>query len=350
MNKILHASMLSLLSLGSVHAQETTLGDALVGNARLNFAVPDAPAFTILNFSPTNIVRPSSVREVALAIADFVRGGGVLPRTAAAEFSPGLLIGGRTLTIRQYNSNPFWYRARISAATRSYDDNTGRLHASIGIRFTFTDDADPRTDRMFIENLSNLAVQINQAVARRAQVTPPTGTGRIEGEGPAIDALEREVEQLRAKQREEKWNANIAEFAAAVRFASPDSLARNARADKYQAWLAGAFSVNTWGQFVFNLSGSIERSLGLYMDLTSIAMTSRFYFGSNSMKVYGEGQITAVDQSPALYLFSIGGELNPISSFWLEFVAGFEKRGREPAIIRTAFHVRWSLPEVFFTG
>lgn len=350
MKQITFAGIVSTLFLNSLWAQEPTLGNALVSNARLNFAVPDAPAFTILNYSPTNIVRPSSVQEVALAIADFVKGGGVLPRTAAAEFSPGLLIGGSTLTIRQYNANPFWYRARISAATRSFDDNTGRLHASIGIRFTFTDEADPRTDRMFIENLSNLAVQINQAIARRVQVAPPTETGRIEGEGPAIDALEREVEQLRAKQRDERWNANIAEFAAAVRFASPDSLARNARADKYQAWLAGAFNVSTWGQFVFNLSGSVERSLSLRMDSTSIAMTSRFYFGSNAMKVYGEGQITAVDQSPALYLFSIGGELNALSSFWLEFAAGFEKRGRDPAIIRTAFHIRWTLPEILLPG
>ncbi|HXF99522.1 MAG TPA: hypothetical protein VNL69_01995 [Bacteroidota bacterium] len=346
MRQIARIAGVSMLLFGTLCAQEASPGTTLAGDARLNFAVPDAPAFTILNYSPTNIVRPSTVQEVALAIADFAESGGVLPRTAAAEFSPGLLIGGRTLTIRQYNANPFWYRARISAATRSFDDNTGRVHASIGLRFTFTDEADPRTDRAFIENLSNLALQINQAVARRVQVAPPTETGRIEGEGPAIDALEREVEALREKQREEKWNANIAEFAAAVRFASPDSLAKNARADKYQAWLAGAFSVSTWGQFVFNLSGSIERSPSLHMDSTSIAMASRFYLGTNSLKVFGEGQLTAVSESPAIYFLNIGGELNPISSFWLEFAVGIEKQGREPAIIRTAFHVRWSLPEL----
>lgn len=350
MNRIVTIVLLIALAVGIGLSQETPVGNTLVSNARLNFSVPDAPAFTILNYSPTAIVRPTSVQEVALAVADFAREGGVLPHAFAAEFSPGLLIGGSTLTIRQYNANAFWYRARLSVASRSFDDNTGRLHASVGLRLTLTDDADPRADRTFIEKLSNLALQINQAVARRVQIAPPTATGRIDVEAADVDALEREVDHVRAKQRDEKWNANIAEFAAAVRFASPDSFARNARADKYQAWLAGAFSVGTWGQFVFNLSGSIERSLQSHMDSTSVAMTSRFYCGSNALKVYGEGQITAVDQSPALYLFSVGGELNAISSFWLEFTAGFEKRGRDPAIIRTAFHVRWSLPEILLRG
>ncbi len=190
-------------------------------------------------------------------------------------------------------------------------------------------------------------MSINQTIARKVQIAPPTGTGPINVEAADIEALEEEVDRLRAKQRDEKWNANIAELAAAVRFSSTDSLARNAVADKYQAWIAGSFHVAQWGQFIFNLSGAIERSATLRMDSTNVTMNSRFYFGSNAIKVYGEGQITAPEKSPALYVFNVGGEINPLSSFWLEFAAGFEKRGADPAIIRTVFHVRWSLPETF---
>jgi hypothetical protein len=331
-------------------AQEFAPGDMRAANLRLNFSVPDAPAFTILNYTPSVIIRPTSVREVGLAVADFIRGGSVLPKAFAAEFSPGLLVGGNTLTIRQYNENPFWYRTRISVASRSFDDNTGRVQASLGVRLTLTDEADPRTDREFVQGLTNLAVSINQAIAEKVQIAPPTETGPVKVESADVDALEQEIVRLREKQRDERWNANIAELAAAVRFGSRDSLARNAVADKYQAWLAGSFHVSQWGQFIFNLSGSIERSAAFRMDSTSIAMNSRFYFGTNSIKVFGEGQITALERSPALYLFNIGGEMNPISSFWLEFSAGFEKRGADPAIIRTMFHIRWSLPEIFIPG
>ncbi len=327
-----------------------TPGDMRAADARLNFAVPDAPAFSILNYTPSVIIRPSTTREIALAIADFVRGGSVLPRAFAAEFSPGLLIGGRNLTINAYNEKPFWYRTRISVASRSADDNSGRTQASLGIRFTLLDEADPRTDAEFLEGLTTLAVNINRAVSRRVLDTPPTGTGPVVVDEPDVQALELELQQLRIRQREDRWNASVAEAATAVRFGSADSLARNARSEKYQAWVAGAFGVKEWGQFLFNLTGSLEREASGRMDSTSIAMNSRFYFGSNELKVYGEGQITAIGSSPALYLFNIGGEFNPVSSFWLEFSAGFEKLGNNPAVIRTSFHVRWSLPETVLPG
>lgn len=342
--------LLLVLAALPVAAQEVSPGDVRSSDARLNFSVPDAPAFAILHYTPSVVVRPSSVREVGFAVADFVGGGGVLPKAFAAEFSPGLLVGGRTLSIRQYNANPFWYRARVSIASRSLDEDIGRMQASIGLRLTLTDEADPRADKDFIEELSRLAASINQVVARSVQTSAPTGSGPIVLESPNVDDLEAEVDRLRARQRDRAWNANIAEVAAAVRFRSTDSLARNTVADKYQAWVAGSFRVEEWGQFVFNLVGSLERTSAYVMDSTSIAMNSRFYFGSNTMKVYGEGQITALESSPALYLFSVGGEIAPVSSFWLEFAAGLEKHGKNPGVLRTAFHVRWSLPESWISG
>lgn len=337
-----------LLSLGEMSGQ--TRSDMRAADARLNFAVPEAPAFAILNYTPSVIIRPSTTREIALAVADWIRGGSVLPRAFAAEFSPGLLIGGRSLTIKKYNEEPFWYRTRISVASRSADDNSGRTQASLGLRFTLLDEADPRTDAEFLEGLTTLAVNINRAVGRRVLDTPPTGTGPVVVDDPDLSALELELEQLRIRQREDRWNASVAEAAAAVRFGSADSLARNARSEKYQAWLAGAFGVKEWGQFMCNLTGSLERGAGGMMDSTSLALNSRFYFGSNDLKVYGEGQISAISNSPAHYLFTVGGEFNPVSSFWLEFMAGFEKLGNYPAVIRTSFHVRWSLPETMLPG
>lgn len=343
--KSLAFAVLLLLTTIPLAAQELAPGELRASDARLNFSVPDAPAFAILNYTPSVIIRPTTVREIGLAVADFIRGGSVLPKAFAAEFSPGLLAGGSTLSIREYNANPFWYRTRISIASRSFDDNTGRIQASLGVRMTLMDDADPRMNRHFIQDMSRMAMSINQTLSRSVQVAPPTESGVVSVQSPDLEVLEAEVSRLRAQQRDESWNANIAEIAAAVRFSSSDSLAKNAVADKYQLWIAASFGASEWGQFIFNLTGSVERAQTFVMDSTSIAMNSRFYFGSNSIKVYGEGQITALDNSPALYLFNIGGEITPISSFWLEFSAGFEKRGKEPAIIRTAFHVRWGLPE-----
>src|SRR5210317_1994224 len=66
-----------------------------------NYAVPDAPAFNILNENPDNILKPSSVKDVGLAFADFLGEDEriTLPKAFALEFSPALLINGKSLSL-----------------------------------------------------------------------------------------------------------------------------------------------------------------------------------------------------------------------------------------------------------
>lgn len=311
-------------------------------NARLNLSVPDAPAFKILDDNPSTIMRPTSVREIALAVKDFARSGGVLPKTFAAEFSPAMFLFGRSLSLEQYRANPFLYRMRVSAATRRIDENSGTTQASVGLRLTFEDDADPRTDTMFLTKLSGLAKQINE-LARGVQERAPTeSVKRVEVHA---DQLEKQLDDLRSQQKDSLWNARVIELGTAVRFFSNDSLAHNVRADKYAGWFVDAFPVNTWGQLVFGANGTVERSSSGAIDSTSISISGRLYIGTNNLKFFSEAQWQQSKGSEAQGLLNVGGELNAVSSFWLEFNVGLLKRGTDASTIVTSFNLRWSLPE-----
>ena len=69
-----------------------------------NYAVPDAPAFNILNENPDNILKPSSVKDMGIAFADFLGEDEriTLPKAFALEFSPALLINGKNLSLEEY--------------------------------------------------------------------------------------------------------------------------------------------------------------------------------------------------------------------------------------------------------
>jgi len=327
-------------------------------DARLNFAIPDAPAFKILDEDPSTIMRPTSVREVTAAVSDFVKSGNVLPNLFAVEFSPGMLIGGSSLTIQGYKDQKFLYRTRISAATHRLDEGSGGTLASIGVRVTFTDDSDPRLDDEFVEKLGNLAMSMNRRVASVVQKTRPVKTGKITAtlvedstmnDSVNRDDLEETLTRLRAEQKDAKWNASIVEAGAAARYLSVDSLARNAVVNKYGGWFEAAFPVSQWGQFLFGIAASLERNAAGSFDSSSVAISGRIYFGSNDLKFFGEAQVEGQDRD-ANRLVRIGGEIATLDGFWLEFNGGLEKRGQNESTVATSFNIRWSLPEMFPKG
>lgn len=314
-------------------------------DARMNFAVPDAPGFKILEVNPMSVMRPASVQELALMVADFHTKESVLPKSFAAEVSLAMLAMGKHLTIQQYRELPMLYQTRVSVATRSSDENGNRNDIGIGLRFTIIDHSDPRLDDEFIRQLSDLAVKINSA-AGGAQAERPTGSGQVSV--PSADNMEKELDNLRERRKDSLWNETLIEAATAVRYTSSDSLTRNAMVDRYQAWLTGAFPISKWGQFLFNVSGNVQRNATGTFDSTQMAIGARMYIGSNETKIFAEVHLQDDNAKSTNKLLSLGGEVNIVSSIWIEFSTILQKASNRASVIRTNFNVRWSLPELSY--
>ncbi|MEQ8712329.1 MAG: hypothetical protein RIC80_04895 [Cyclobacteriaceae bacterium] len=104
----------------------------------IHVEVPGSPAFTILDFEPTSILRPSSVAELKTSVFNsFDENGGFAPNIGL-EFSPYWLKSRDSLTMKEYENPNFTQTIRqtfqISAAVVE-DTAADMRKMGLGVRF-----------------------------------------------------------------------------------------------------------------------------------------------------------------------------------------------------------------------
>jgi len=335
--------------------------DSLATSWTLNLAVPDAPAFKVLDIEPSEILRPTSAQTVAIDVASAARSG-VLPRSFAAEFAPVMLICGQKITLSDYRGSKatrFFARLRTSFASERSDDQSGQTAAGLGLRLTIQDNADPRTDGTYLTAVSAAMQPYHDMVARFVQRVPPTGTGQVDidellkGLSPAdADSLtsvrntcQDAIEKLRLSQKRQKWNAFVWDCGFAARYDSPDSLAKDIRVNKYQAWTGAGLPLGKSAQLVLGASASTDRTGVTDFGTKQASVGGRLYLGEQSIKGFLEGQAQGTKHAPPSRLADLGAEVNLGGSFWLEVTAGAQKISGGASTITSSLHLRWSLPD-----
>jgi hypothetical protein len=334
--------------------------------ARIDLAVPDAPAFKVLGVQPSNIMRPSTVREVGISVGNLLESGGVLPKAFAAEFSPAMLLGGSDLSLKKYQDNRFLYRSRISIGTESMQDGTTDL--AIGFRFTLLDESDLRTNKAFTDSLTSIVTAINQArdasmnyVILKVLKMPMEDYASLDDNDPKkkeidemIDgrasasrsALDTKIVKTREAVRELNWNKSIIDLGFAILGSSPDSLAKNLQASKYAVWATGGFPLGADGQILVGLNGTLTKDdLGKFAHGQG-SVVIRGYYGSNFMKGFMEGSGNGSDNLAATYDLNLGAELRMTDGLWLDMAVGLMKRVAEGAQISTSLNLRFATPEL----
>ncbi len=303
---------------------------------RLDVAVPEAPAFHLVTRDPGALLRPATVRELAGAVAGLTGTGGdlVLPKVFAVEFSPGLLVGGKDLSLSAYRARPWLYRLRLSAATRRDEGGRGPSTLAFGLRASLIDEADPRTDELLLRRLAALTARIN---AIYADAIGPPGEDDQPGAVPLtvlsseqlaqVKALNEHVRAVLAAQADRRWNREVLDVALAVRLASPDSLAKNLRTDEAAVWLTYARGLGTWGQWLVGGRGGLTRDpIEGGLDVVAATLSTRFYAGVNAYKVFLEVQAEThrggAEGHVEELLFRGGGEARLMGGAWIAFGGG----------------------------
>lgn len=334
-------------------------GSAHVGNAQIatasglspfakdykvDFAIPDSPAFKLLQVEESAILRPQTVRDLSLAFQGFTGNSFafVIPKQLGIEVSPGLLIDGSKLRLQDYQARRFLYATRLSGATGRDTLNRGQLSA--GVRFSLVDEQDLRRrgaagSDTLITRITGSMVKVY--VAARERVGPTASLVLNSDEKTALKALSDSIKQYWS---DTYWNAKSIEFALAARALAADSLGRNPKMDELAGWLTYADGVSDWGQLLLGAKfGSARDAAGAFN--TSNTFAARFYVGSNALKGFVEGQQASGGSTGSQWLVNSGVELRIPSVGWINASAGYTSApsGEKPRMI-SSFKFKAGVP------
>jgi hypothetical protein len=294
-----------------------------VKDYKIDFAIPDAPAFKLLEVDQSAILRPQTVRDLVVAFDGF-RGNGnafVVPKQFGVEVSPGLVIGSGRLQLTDYAARKYLYATRLSGATSRDTANRGQLAA--GIRFSIVDEQDIRskggggTDPVvtaFTESIRDVYV-----AARRRAGPPPAPIILTDGERVQVEAVSDSIKQYWA---EKYWNASSLELAVGTRAGTRDSLGHDPRVDEAAGWVTYANGLQGWGQLLVGAKLGAARDTGGTLRAAN-TLAARLYVGSNALKAFAEGQQALTSNTTAQWLLNSGVEFRLPSIGWLNASAGY---------------------------
>lgn len=327
--------------------------DTLASGFRIDFAVPDAPAFQLLESESSDILRPSSVREFATSFSSFVNAdqGFSIPKTFAIEFSPGLLIGGNRLTLKGYRARSWLYRSRLSAGIKRLDGETGPSQIAIGFRTSIIDESDLRQDTALMNDIAKITGHILQIAKNQAAPPPLEGGGaeivKLTG-NITIDSLNQALtKRIADAQADQRWNKEALDVAGAVLLVAQDSLGQNLRSFEIAGWITYATGLGTsWGQLLIGSKLSTKRD-SVAGDLGfSGSVSTRLYIGANSYKVFAETQFKKQRGSELLSLNG-GGEARLARGVWFSFGGGVERNfDQKKWNVLSKFSIKLGLPFV----
>lgn len=340
------------------------------GWGNLNYAVPESPAFKILDANPSNIMRPTATRDIAIAIGNYyLKSGASLPNNLAVEISPSLF--NPKVNLKDYKKNRIWYTGTLSLGTKVNQD--GSYAVSTGLKFKIIDKADLRLNPELNQFIRKIGVTINSDFTDALDEigTEEAALGIVGVREAYSDSLNhdhkrikkavekrlndkftekvnlRAVSDFREKMKGKLWNAQIWDLGLAGLFTSKDSLVENLNGpNKLGLW-------STYGQPLFKEKGQlliglnsrlIEDKLKKLKDL-EVSIGVRLYYGSNNLKGYLEYENYFKSATSNVRKGSLGLETTISSGIWLSFSLGFSQTGDAKALFTPAFNLSFAQPE-----
>ncbi|HYF30510.1 MAG TPA: hypothetical protein VD993_05290 [Chitinophagaceae bacterium] len=342
---------------------------------KLDFAVPDIPAFKALGTDPSNILRPSSLKELSMMFSN-VRSGDkfIIPQNLAIELTPGLLVK-PWYTLNEYQKNAGIRLLTKMSVSVGSDQNpeTGVNSLAFGFRTVLFDKGDHRLDTEFLDTAilrpqdaytamvfanRNEYLRSNNITIAQFAAFPETTQDSINKIAQELTASQYDFDGAVMKSLQEfkkkNWNAPRMDAAYSLVMQSPDTLLGSIKVNKHLVWWAWAFRPgknNRSAQFVVGLNNSLYKANGKFFN--EFTGNFRFYIGKNRLKALAEAQYQNIDhplmgRTETLYS-QVGIELAVYKSVWLHFGTGFLNAldGTARSQLMSNLNLYFSFPENF---
>jgi hypothetical protein len=313
---------------------------------KLNFAVPDMPAFKAMGTEASNLLRPSSPQALSIIAPQFWSSDlnkTILPKNIALEISPILLSQHNKkvpISLNKYLNNKIINSFRISLGT-SRDSTKKQPNATklgVGFRITLVDKGDFNTSLKGLYDEATILAEWAEE-----ELKNPNADKSI--------FFNKKLQDLKEKYKEENWNASKLDVAFAFVGRSSDQFTSNLKPDKVSFWITSAEKCKDWGQWLNGINYSYASNIYSEKDKKTInfpqfSYSSRLFIGSNDLKGFIEGQYmyNGFDKSNNGFA-NIGGEFTlGNSGIWIHCYAGYQHGDNLKQVIGN-LDFRFSLPE-----
>jgi hypothetical protein len=353
--------MICLLSILPSAAFSQFDADSLVKNYKLNFALPDYPAFKSLNVDPSNLLRPSNVTDFGVIASEFADGNRLaFPSAFAMEVSPVLLMNVNEMTLSEYQKNNAWKTSRFSLGTLRDAGMTSKI--ALGYRISLINKGDLRIDRAALKEMSGMLEARSQTrgelrtkYLQEHGINPFDITDSIETEIEAyieayIDVKKEEfdliIKEFKEDYENKNWNAEKFDLAFALTGSSSDSLIKSIDYSSFQFWATYAHPLlKHRGQFLIGLN--VQNYLIAGKSFNLVSLSNRNYLGNNKVKVFIEEQLEYSNETRSGYvLLNLGGEVNISGGLWIDLNAGLTTELQDDASgFISQFRFRYTLPD-----
>ena len=357
------AVILNLLTVYA-YSQVSPPDTALVKNFKLNFAIPDLPAFKILDSNPSNLLRPSTPEAVSALLSDFGSGNQViLPQSFAAEIAPYIMMKASTLTLSEYDKHSELYSLRISIGTQRDPENDITTHLAVGARMTLIDEGDLKNDKAYRQNLFDILaskvaekddLQMKFLLENNLKIIDvASNPALLKQQEDFIDSnikmnYQAAIDSLNQVYKERNWNKKKLDIAMAALGSSPDSLAKDTKFSKFSLWATYGTPIGENGQLLLGWNFNYIKGLAEGSDdYTSNSIVSRLYGGVNRYKGFLELQYKRDENLNANFYFAnVGGEFAITYGIWANLSAGLERNWTDGKnSFSSHFDLRFTIPE-----
>lgn len=293
-----------------LHAQNTPGSDTAAYKFVLDYDVPESPAFTVLDLSPSNVLRGSAAKPAAINLINQFAAGGKLENGVALDFNPYFLLGGRMKSLNAYRQD-YWLRfaanTQFSFATTNSVDEPGSMLYGTGLRFTFLDQHDILFDQ-------ELGPAIDRFLA-------PSQTGTVGGSetpttvslgGSAKDSIDAVYKRVTDRVMKKSGWGISAGFASSGIVHNSILKGDSIHVQRYMTWVGvqyhfgNYFTVlgNVQGRYTFDHAPDNRAGIGIRGGTSKVNLILETVWASNSRPVYG-GNVEVKLFGGLKYIFSL---------------------------------------------
>jgi hypothetical protein len=312
---------------------------------KVDFAVPESPAFTFLGASPTKVAHPGTIKDLGIELANGVDASGRVQQGFALAFTP-IALGAR-VSRRDALTHNWRYiinRLQVSIGTVKVGADAAAPAVSptdvaVGVRASLVDHGDPWGDSGFRKTLSDEMGKCRPSMPSAGDEAKPAGNDSC------VDkAIEKGLEEF----EDAKWNALRVVIGGAAGMRLPDSrLSDDAFFAGWSAWLVASGGLGRYVGWAAQGRYDGRRQVDNDPFEQQLIVGARVFAGGPSIHGLGEAvekfraKKEVATESGTDFDWTLGAEFRVTTGTWLAI--GLGNALEDDKSVQVLANLRWVL-------